>query len=256
MNFFSVHRAAERYARCRPYFHPLVTERIWKQLGLERPLDNALDVGCGTGQSTTALRTLAHSVVGVDISAAMLAEAPNEPGIRYVEAPAEAIPEADESFDLITTSLAFHWFDQEKFLGEVQRLLKPGGWLVIYNNGFSGQMKENPAFEGWSNEVYLTRYPSPPRNSQPLTAESAQKFRLDFAHREHYQNDISFTAEELAAYLTTQSNVIAAVEQGSETVEEVYGWLLDQVQPFFVVSPATFLFGGYIWYLRSSIAGG
>jgi SAM-dependent methyltransferase len=251
MNFFAYHTVAERYARCRPYFHPLVMDRIWKYLGLNERLEQALDVGCGTGQSTLALRMLAHSVIGVDISAAMLAEAPSEIGIRYMEAPAEEIPLPDGSIDLITTSLAFHWFDQERFLAEAQRLLKPAGWLIIYNNGFGGQMKGNPTYERWNHEVYLTRYPSPPRNTQPLTAENALRFGLDFVHREHYQNEVSFTAEELAAYLTTQSNVIAAVEQGRETIEEVYTWLLNEIQPLFTISPATFLFGGYIWYLKN-----
>ena len=251
MNFFEHKTAAARYARCRPYFHLIVMEHIRSYLKLQAPVGQALDVGCGTGQSAVALKSIAQAVVGTDISPAMLAEAEEVSGIRYVEAPAEVIPLPDASFDLITAGLAFHWFDQDRFLSEAQRLLKSGGWLVIYNNGFSGKMKENGAFEQWGTSSYLQRYPSPPRNSQPLTVEQAAGFGFDFPHKERYENEITFEVEELAAYLTTQSNIISVVEQGSESAEGVYQWLVEEMRSFFATGlPATFLFGGYIWYLQ------
>ena len=252
MNFFAQASAAERYSRYRPYFHPVVIERIHAYLSLKTQVAQALDVGCGTGQSTWALKRLAKSIVGVDISASMLAQAQASPQIRYLTAPAEAIPLPNESCDLITSSLAFHWFERERFLAETQRLLKPRGWLIIYNNGFLGQMVENPAFTHWHNEVYLPRYPSPPRNAQPLTADQASSFGLDFPHQELYQNQVTFSVEEVAAYLTTQSNVIHAVEQGAERLQAVYAWLVETISPLFAAQSARFAFGGYIWYLCNS----
>ena len=56
-------------------------------------------------------------------------------------------------------------------------------------------------------------------------------------------HEVRFTAEELAAYLSTQSNVIAATEQGPEAVEQVYQRIATQTRPFF---PA----GGFVWYLQ------
>ncbi|MFN8493774.1 MAG: class I SAM-dependent methyltransferase [Caldilineaceae bacterium] len=250
MNFFGYQSAAERYAHYRPYFHPLVIEQIKLYLQLVEPVAQAVDVGCGTGQSTFALKAIARSIIGVDLSAAMLAAAPQDPAIQYIEAPAEAIPLPAASADLLTTSLAFHWFDQPRFWAEAQRLLKAQGWLVIYNNGFAGQMKENPAFAQWSNQIYLNCYPSPPRHQQPLTVEEAQVAGFHFAHQTRYENEVEFSVEELAAYLTTQSNVIAAVEQGKENWAEVYSWLVGELTPFFVTDKATFTFGGYIWYLQ------
>lgn len=250
MSYFAHQSAAQRYAQSRPYFHPLVIEKIRAYLRLTEPLAQVLDVGCGTGQSTVALKAIATAMVGVDLSPAMLAEATPDPAIRYLVAPAEEIPLPSGSCDLLTTSLAFHWFDQERFLTEAQRLLKPQGWLVIYNNGFGGQMVENSSFAEWNLTRYLARYPSPPRNQEPLTPEIAQRFDLCFAYHEEYRNEVSFTVEMLAAYLTTQSNVIAAVEQGRESVAEVYDWLVAEMHPLFSVSPATFRFGGPIWYLQ------
>jgi hypothetical protein len=52
-------------------------------------------------------------------------------------------------------------------------------------------------------------------------------------------------------YLVTQSNIIAAVEGQDQEIEDVRQWLTDGVAPFFDDRPeASFLFGGFIWYLR------
>ncbi len=150
MSYFAHRTAAERYARSRPYFHPLVIDMIRERLALAAPVGRALDVACGTGQSAVALRAIAAAVVGTDVSRPMLAAAPRAAGLRYVVAAAEALPLAEGVFDLLTVALAFHWFERERFLAEARRVLRPEGWLVIYNNGFSGTMRENADFARWN----------------------------------------------------------------------------------------------------------
>jgi ubiquinone/menaquinone biosynthesis C-methylase UbiE len=253
MNYFVHQTAAERYAQGRPYFHPLVVGKIRNYLNLCGPVPRAVDVACGTGQSAVALAEIASEVVAADIASAMLAQAPVHARIRYIEAPAEQLPLESQTVDLITVSLAFHWFDRSRFLTEAHRLLRSGGWLVIYTNGFFGRMNGNPDFERWNRESYVTRYPTPPRNNQHFTDEDARSYGFAFSARENYTNEIAFSAEQLACYLMTQSNVIAAVEQGSESPESVYSWLLDSVTPFFGAATATFPFGGEIWYLRANV---
>ena len=251
MNFFAHKSAAERYAQHRPYFHPLVIEMVKAHLELKEPVKRALDVGCGTGQSTVALKEIANSVTGVDVSDEMLNLAKQRSEIEYRNASAEDLSMfEDGSFNLITTSMAFHWFDHKYFLSETHRLLKTGGWFIPYTNGFYGHMRENESFEEWAKESYAKRYPAPPRNSTQLTPELAEEFGFSSFHMERFQNEVLFTADELSAYLTTQSNVIAAVEQGNETIEEVYRWLVSQVKQFLGPDKGTFVFGGMIWYLQ------
>lgn len=250
MNFFSYKRVAERYAKHRPYFHPLVIAKIKAYLQLPQAVDFAVDVGCGSGQSTVALKAISNRVLGMDISVDMLHVAEKRPGILYVQATAERLAVQSNSCELLTTFLAYHWFDREPFFAEARRLLKEGGWLIISNNGFAGQMKEQPAFEQWALDVYENRYPAPARNEAPLSRALAQQLGFDFAHSEEYQNEVLFTADELAAYLSTQSNVIAATEQGSETVANVHDWIVTQTGPYFPAERATFLFRGFIWYLQ------
>ncbi|MBC8103557.1 MAG: class I SAM-dependent methyltransferase [Cytophagales bacterium] len=214
-------------------------------------MEDALDVGCGTGLSTRALKALAHRVVGTDISKEMLQQAAALDGdTLHVESPAERLPFENGSFDLVTVSLAFHWFERELFLAQAHQLLRPRGWLIIYNNGFYGRMGENPAFEHWNRDIYLSRYPSPPRKDQPLTDAEAESSGFIFVGRETYTNEVHFTAEQLAAYLLTQSNTIAALEQGSETLDVLNQWLEEQLPPLFPAPVGTFAFGGRIWYLQ------
>lgn len=77
----------------------------------------------------------------------MLSRAPEDPRIHYVEAPAENLPLDNSSFDLATVALALHWLDRDAFLHEMRRVLRSSGWLVIYDNAFTGRMKSNPQFE-------------------------------------------------------------------------------------------------------------
>lgn len=250
MSFFAHQTAAERYAHARPYFHPLVMRLLRERLGLALPIPRALDVACGTGQSTRALRELATTVVGVDPSVAMLTAAPPPAPIRLIAAVAESLPFAPAAFDLLTVALGFHWFDRARFLAEAYRVLRPNGWLVIYNNGFSGRMQENPAFEHWSQGRYLARYPSPGRGgSGPTEAEAAAAgFRI--ARSDFVTNEVTFTPAGLVDYLMTQSNVIAALEEGADPASAIQRWFVEEVTPLFPAERGTFLFGGPVWYLK------
>src|SRR5262249_7923954 len=152
-------------------------------------------------------------------SQAMLQEALHDRHIRYLLAPAEHIPFPDDAFDMVTVASAFHWLDRARFLPEASRVLRSCGWLVMYGNGFQRTMQANPAFHHWNEEIYLARYPLPPRNHQPLTPTEARQYGFCPMGKETYTNEVVFSPQELANYLMTQSTIIAAVEQGTERAE-------------------------------------
>ncbi len=251
MNFFSPASAAERYAKGRPFFHPLVAGRIKEFFDLEEPLTRALDVGCGTGLSTAALRELASEVVGVDASAAMLAHAARGAGVAYVVADAERLPFGVGVFEMMTVSQALHWLDRARFFAEARRVLGVRGRLVIYDNYFAGGPEGDEAFRRWHRESYLGRYPSPQRAWVNLNEEEAagEGFRL-LAH-ESLPNEVGFTVEGLADYLLTQSNVIAAVEGGREEAFEARRWIVESTRPLFGgETERSFLFHAPVWYME------
>ncbi|MCY3957391.1 MAG: class I SAM-dependent methyltransferase [Chloroflexi bacterium] len=221
------------------------------QFDIDRNLDRVLDVACGTGLSCIALKQIAKRIVGSDISAAMLAQAERDERIDYLRCPAEALPLASRSFDLLTVSSGLHWFERHAFLAEARRVLRPRGWLVIYDSFFSANLRGNPAFKPWFNSTYLQRFPTPLRDNQPLGDQSARHAGFHLLAQEKYASVVFFDREQLVDYLLTQTNVLAAIQGGDWTLNDARTYLTDEVSPYVPSSePQAFDFGGPIAYLR------
>jgi ubiquinone/menaquinone biosynthesis C-methylase UbiE len=98
--------------------------------------ERILDIGCGTGALLQALQRHNPSLrlTGIDAVPAMLAIARQKQlqDIALLEASAEQLPFADNSFDRIVSSSAFHYFPHPaQALAEMRRVLVPGGELVL-----------------------------------------------------------------------------------------------------------------------------
>ncbi len=246
---FTASSTARAYAQGRPYFHPLVIAKVEAASNLSFPAETAVDVACGTGLSSLALLALANRVVATDISEEMLAHAPQDARISYRLASAEALPLEGESAELMTVSSAFHWFHREAFLREARRVLRPGGWLVIYENFFEGRRHPNPAFVSWL-EGYYKAHPAPPGDRTPFTDDDAHKAGFRFSERLSYENTWSFGLDGFVSYLLSQSNAVASVERGYHSADELRLELIEQLRPFFGGGEVTFPFAGFVWILR------
>jgi len=236
--------AAERYAAGRPYYHPLVMERLAKRLGLSAPLAHAVDAGCGTGLSSVALTAISERVSAFDPSAEMLAAAPPHERVTYAVARAEELPLEDASCELLTLASVFHWLERDTFLAEARRVLAPNGHLVIYDHLFAGEMVDNPDFERW-HEEHVSRFPSPSRQRR-APFETADAARAGFAWNdtERLEHELEFTPDALMAYLLSQSNAAADPTAAS-------AWLIESLPGLFGVRHgARFRFRVVIAYLR------
>jgi ubiquinone/menaquinone biosynthesis C-methylase UbiE len=96
-----------------------------------------LDVCSGPGRLLAELAATLGDVelFGVDVSAAMVQRARRRLGSRaqVVCAPAAAIPYADASFDAVVCSASFYQWDAPVAgLDEIHRVLKPGGFALLY----------------------------------------------------------------------------------------------------------------------------
>jgi ubiquinone/menaquinone biosynthesis C-methylase UbiE len=95
-----------------------------------------LEVGCGHGGGASYLvRTLdPASYTGLDLNPAAIAfcrKRHNLPGLDFVHGDAEDLPFADESFDAVINVESSHGYPRfPRFLGEVARVLRPGGHFL------------------------------------------------------------------------------------------------------------------------------
>jgi ubiquinone/menaquinone biosynthesis C-methylase UbiE len=153
----------------------------WSDESLRRMLEladpqsdwNALDVATGTGYTALAFAPHVAHVTGADVSSGMLAQGAKraeEQGIANVdwrEAPAEALPFVDASFDLVSVRIAPHHFlDVRAFLSEVRRVLKPNGVFVFGDTTVPDNDIETAY---WQNAVERARDASHIANLPPQT---------------------------------------------------------------------------------------
>ena len=126
---------AESYERRRPSYPPDAIEWLAERLGLESGA-TVVDLGAGTGKLTRLLVPTGARVVAVEPLPEMLAQLEAAvPDAQALVGSAEEIPLADDSADAVTAASAFHWFDHERALPEIHRVLRPGGGLGILGNG-------------------------------------------------------------------------------------------------------------------------
>ncbi|HZJ05486.1 MAG TPA: class I SAM-dependent methyltransferase [Nocardioidaceae bacterium] len=94
-----------------------------------------LELGAGTGKLTAGLVTHGQTVIATDPSEPMLRRLVERvPGAHAVLASAERMPVASGSVDVVVAAQAFHWFDSERVLPEIARVLKPRGALALIWN--------------------------------------------------------------------------------------------------------------------------
>jgi SAM-dependent methyltransferase len=125
-------QAAEVYERARPSYPQEAVAWMARRTGL-RPGRTVVDVGAGTGKLTRLLVATRARVVAVEPIAEMRALI-GPAAAEVLEGTAEALPLPAGAADVVTVAQAFHWFDHERALPELHRVLRAGGFLVLFWN--------------------------------------------------------------------------------------------------------------------------
>lgn len=241
-NPFDSDPVARRYVAGRPFYHRAALERA----GIGA-VGVALDIGCGTGLSSRAVREYAERVVAFDISRAMLAAAESLPGVSYLAAGAERIPLGDASVDLVTVGAAFHWFDQARVFAELARVMRTGAALVVYSDYFQGRLDGRPSFTDWMRDRYLPHYPGPARHAY-FDSEAGQAAGFSAAKYAESEIRVSLTGPQLADYLLSQSNAAVAIESGRISAQALREQIVEQTRGFFAgAEPAVAVYGVRVW---------
>ena len=110
--------------------------------GLLRPGIDVLDLGCGIGRIAAALAPRCRSVLGLDVSAGMVAEARRRhaalPGVTFAQTDGQGLDGLpDQAFDLIVAVDSFPYIVQagaaDHHIAGAARVLRPGGALAVLN---------------------------------------------------------------------------------------------------------------------------
>lgn len=196
---------------------------------------SVLDIGTGTGVLPRNMHQYGAKWTATDISENQIAQAKTLSqgmDISYYVAPAEEISFPDASFDVITACQCFFYFNHEKLMPNLYRMLKPGGsLLVLYMSWLPFEdkiaeaseklvLKYNPDWSGAGETV------------RPVAIPGCYKEKFEIAHHEEFRLKVPFTRESWNGRMKACRGVGASLSE-----EEITAWeaehkkLLTQIAP-------------------------
>jgi SAM-dependent methyltransferase len=226
---------AAAYAEHRPDYAEAAVRWALKPVWSRRPL-RVVDLGAGTGKLTATLVRLGAEVTAMEPDQNMLAELRRElPSVRSVRGSAEEIPLPDGSVDAVLAGQAMHWFDMDRALPEIARVLTPGGVLAGLWNVDDDRVGWVADFAEMSKRkatITLLRWRDGAAQSRQerILADGSGFFHA--GQTGEFEHGQTRTADSLLATIATHSNFLVMEE--SERTR-----LLAQVRDFLQARPET-----------------
>lgn len=158
--------------------------------------ERVLDIGCGAGHTAVAFAPFTKECFGLDVTSEMVriaaefAETRKLGHVHFSQGDAENLPFAEESFDVVTCRFAAHHFwDIEKSVEEISRVLKPGGVFLLVDH----YAPEDWELDHFVNELDRTRDPSHVREYTLSQWENYFKsHQLSFEPRKNWDLELDF----------------------------------------------------------------
>lgn len=252
MKYFDYERIARGYALDRPIYHIEFIDRVKNELNITQPFIYGLDIGCGAGSSSIALKKICKNVLAIDESGEMIKAAEqycNDKSIVFQKCSAENFPLQECPYDVITAAGSINWIDETVFLKRVHDALSADGLLIIYDNPMIDRMINVPSFTDWWNNEYLQHFPKPYRKETVWDNEMLNPYGLTITHKLAINNQAMMSLNQLVHYLITQTNVISKIEHQGENLNDTINWFKTSLAPYFNIPNQTVCFEGYIWII-------
>ncbi len=246
---FDFKRISEGYKN-RPFLHKQIIQNFHNEIG-KPPFLAGLDIGCGAGLSTKALKTICTKVTGIDISTEMVCAAKElcrqDENIDCIVSSAEDLLIEERNIDIVTAAGAIQWIDRDSFLSNLKHMMKENGYLLIYDFAISDQMKENPAYTDWWHTQYIKEFPKPYRDESVWENKDVADYGFHIINQIDLEMEYSFSLESFIEFMMIQSNVNAKIDGGVQNEDAVYRWFENTLSPVFHGQNQCLLFKGYRW---------
>ena len=189
-----------------------------------------VDIGCGTGLSTTIWKDIAKKAIGIEPNDDMRAIAEKNvsyDSIVFQDGVSNETNLPNDYADIITVSQAFHWMDINSSLAEFYRILKPGGVLAIYDFAL-------PPIIGWEieksfielrtkcSEIWYSQESPPVHNDKKSYGDRIKAFAKFRYSKEVACNGVEeWPVQKVAAFLVHISNGDFAIKVDSSIKKDI-----------------------------------
>ncbi len=218
---------AANYVRYRPDYPREIMPFLAKNCGLTKDSIIA-DVGCGPGISSRMFLENGNCVIGVEPNDAMRSSAIEQlsgfHNFKVINGVSDATTLPDASVDLIIAAQAFHWFDPVTTRAEFERILRPGGRIVLIWN--ERQLDTTPFLIEY--EAFLLKYANdyPVVRHEIIEADSIRGFLGDDMETVTFPNVQVFDFEGL------KGRMLSASYMPAET-DPIYETMIDELRSIF-----------------------
>jgi len=224
-------RTSGDYAKFRDIYPEVFYQKLIG-IGLCVKGQRVLDIGTGTGVLPRNLYKYGAEFTGADISENQIEQArrlSKEAGmdISYVVSPAETLDFPGHSFDVVTASQCYTYFDKDVIFPKIHSILKPAGHfcisLVVWTPGGSViadksealVVKFNPSWSPYEKDRFPYSFP-----------EQAQGL-FEVAHSLEYETPVTFTRESWHGRMRTCRGISAA---SCMSAEEIARWEKEHIE--------------------------
>lgn len=196
---------------------------------------SVLDLGTGTGVLPRNLYRFGAKWTGTDISEEQIEKAKALSAgmnIEYYTMSAENLSFPDETFDVITACQCFRYFDHEKVMPVLHRILKPDGRLLILHMAW---LPHEDKIAGESEKLVLKYSPDWSGKGEtvhPIAIPACYRDRFELTHHEEYLLKVPFTRESWNGRMKACRGVGASLSES-----EIAAWekehlaLLEEIAP-------------------------